>query len=83
MEKLLKVAEMRDLEKQVSMNEISYSRMVEIINEKHFFKLVELRQELKQNAKPDIVKEQHYFENGYCVDCGEHYSDLIKPCINK
>jgi len=45
MEKLFKVAEIRDLEKQVSTGEISYSRMVEKINEKHFIKLVELRQE--------------------------------------
>ena len=46
MEKLLKVAEMRDLQKQVTKGEISYSRMVEIINEKHFLELVRLRSEL-------------------------------------
>jgi hypothetical protein len=34
MEKLLRVAEMRDLDQQVAKGEISYSRMVEIINEK-------------------------------------------------
>lgn len=50
MEKLLRVAEMRDLEKQVAKGEISYSRMVEIINEKHFMELVKLRSEL-QNKK--------------------------------
>ncbi len=34
MRKLLIVAEMRALEKQVNLGEISYSRMIEIINEK-------------------------------------------------
>jgi hypothetical protein len=34
MDKLLKVADMRKLHKQMALGEISYSRMVEIINEK-------------------------------------------------
>lgn len=34
MRKLLIVSEMRALEKQVNLGEISYSRMIEIINEK-------------------------------------------------
>lgn len=34
MRKFIIVAEMRDLEKQVSLGEISYSRMVEMLNEK-------------------------------------------------
>jgi hypothetical protein len=34
MEKLLKVADMRALEKQVNLGEISYSKMIEIINQK-------------------------------------------------
>jgi hypothetical protein len=54
MEKLLRVADMRDLEKKVTKGEISYSRMIEIINEKHFLKLVELRQELRPNIKESI-----------------------------
>lgn len=33
MDKLLKVADMRKLHKQMALGEISYSRMVEIINE--------------------------------------------------
>ena len=32
--KFITIAELRDLEKQVTLGEISYSRMVEIINEK-------------------------------------------------
>lgn len=57
MEKLLRVAEMRDLEKQVTKGEISYSRMVEIINEKHFMELVKLRGELQnvKNLKNTVV----------------------------
>jgi hypothetical protein len=51
MEKLLRVADMRDLEKQVSKGEISYSRMVEIINEKHFLSLVNLRMSLTVKEK--------------------------------
>jgi len=38
---------MRSLEKQVNLGEISYGRMIEIINEKHFFELVKLRSELE------------------------------------
>lgn len=62
MEKLLRVAELRDLESQVSTGKISYSRMVEIINEKHFMKLVELRQSLK----PKKVKGE--FEKPFMED---------------
>jgi hypothetical protein len=54
MEKLLRVAEMRDLEKKVAKGEITYSRMVEIINEKHFMALVNLRYELK----PKTIKKR-------------------------
>jgi len=39
MEKILKVSDMRILEKRVAKGEISYSRMVEIINEKAFLQL--------------------------------------------
>lgn len=62
MEKLLKVAEMRDLEKQVLKGEISYSRMIEIINEKHFLKLVELRQSLnpKKSNTNKLFKEMGF-----------------------
>lgn len=59
MEKLLRTAEMRDLEKQVTKGEISYSRMVEIINEKHFMSLINLRQELsfnKVNFLEEVIK---------------------------
>ena len=51
MERLLKIAELRDLEKQVMDGEISYSRMVEIINEKHFKELVDLRYRLRKDRK--------------------------------
>ena len=34
MEKFIITAELRDLEKQVSLGEISYSRMIELLNEK-------------------------------------------------
>lgn len=47
MEKLLRIADMRDLESQVSKEQISYSRMVEIINEKYFIELVNLRSRLQ------------------------------------
>lgn len=43
MEKLLKVADMRALEKKVCLGEISYTKMIEIINMKHFKALIELR----------------------------------------
>lgn len=49
MEKLLRVAEMRDLEKQLTKGEISYSRMVEIINEKHFMELVKVRGKMQED----------------------------------
>lgn len=36
MDKFIITAEMRDLENQVSLGEISYSRMIEILNEKAY-----------------------------------------------
>ena len=39
----LTVAEMRDLEKQVSLGEISYSRMVELLNERFTKENIRLR----------------------------------------
>lgn len=39
MEKILIVADMRALEKQVLQGDISYTRMIEIINEKAFIQL--------------------------------------------
>ena len=38
MEKVFKVADIRDLEQKVSLGEISYSRMVEIMNERAYEK---------------------------------------------
>ena len=62
MEKLLRVAEMRDLEKQVSLEEISYSRMVEIINEKHFMQLVNLRGESETGRKQMLMEFYEYIK---------------------
>lgn len=62
MEKLLRVAEMRDLEKQVAKEEISYSRMVEIINEKHFMQLVNLRDELETGRKQMLMEFFEYIK---------------------
>ena len=47
----LTVAEMRDLEKQVSKGEISYSRMVEIINEHLTAEVTRLREALEDETK--------------------------------
>lgn len=80
MERLLRVAELRDLESRVSKGEISYSRMVEIINEKHFLKLVELRQELKVNelSKPAVRQSlpDHY-------DIRNKAIELSKECLSR
>lgn len=48
MERLLKIAELRDLEQQVTDGEITYSKMVETINIKHLKALSELRYKLKK-----------------------------------
>mgnify|MGYP001614796958 CR=1 FL=1 len=57
--KFLKLAELRELEKQVTLGEISYSRMVEIINEKHTNKL---REELIKFYK-FLEKENQYLHS--------------------
>lgn len=54
MDKLLKVAEMRDLQKQVSIGGITYSRMVEIINENHSMVVDNLIVE----SQPKIIKKR-------------------------
>lgn len=48
MEKLLRIAEMKDLQQQVSDGKISFGKMVEIINFKHLKELTELRCTLKK-----------------------------------
>ena len=71
MDKFLKIAEMRDLEKQVSEDKISYSRMIEIINlkaQKHYlenYKLTSLNVKCKcRDKKPN------YPEMIWCDKCG-------------
>ena len=47
MEKVFKVADIRDLEQKVALGEISYSRMVEMLNEKaeeHYSKVKKLNE---------------------------------------
>jgi hypothetical protein len=56
--KPFKVAFLRDLEKQVSIGEISYSRMVEILNEK----ADEYAQSLLAEENESVMKEcEHYY----------------------
>jgi len=75
MRKFIITAELRDLEKQVSLGEISYSRMIEILNERadkwHEDKVNELN-------KTDKVIDSS--ETRSCLICGffcgnEHHSD--------
>lgn len=67
MDKLLKVADMRKLHKQMALGEISYSRMVEIINEKaneqskkaiERFKVEQAEVLLKLHAKKGTLSEE-------------------------
>ncbi len=51
MERLLKVAELNDLIKQVTKGEITFSKMTEIINIKHVKELSELRYKLKSKER--------------------------------
>jgi hypothetical protein len=51
MEKLLKIAEFKELEEQVNLGEMSYSKMVETINMKHLQALTELRYNLNKEKR--------------------------------
>lgn len=48
MDKLLNVAELRAMHKQMEGGEISYSKLVELINQKYTIELVKIKHELKQ-----------------------------------
>jgi hypothetical protein len=76
MEKLLRVAEMRDLEKQVTKGEISYSRMIEIINEKHFMELVNLRGELETGRKQMLMEFYEYIKKNADIKNSTGYSEF-------
>lgn len=52
MEKVFKVADIRDLEQKVALGEMSYSRMVEVLNEK----TEEYYSKVKKLIIPDVSK---------------------------
>ena len=77
MEKVFKVADIRDLEQKVALGEISYSKMVELMNEKaeqHYSKVKKLNEPAVSNLfKCDIGMMRTYCRCGSeCVDC-KHY----------
>ena len=89
MEKVFKVADIRDLEQKVALGEISYSRMVEMLNEKaeeHYSKVKKLNEPAV--SKCDSIERETsckhsdwidlYYSSGdlygrYCNDCGEFF----------
>lgn len=59
MEKVFKVADIRDLEQKVALGEMSYSRMVEVLNEKaeeHYSKVKKLNEPAVSKSE-DIERE--------------------------
>lgn len=57
MEKVFKVADIRDLEQKVALGEMSYSRMVEVLNEKteeYYSKVKKLNEPEAQIETPNI-----------------------------
>ena len=89
MEKVFKVADIRDLEQKVALGEMSYSRMVEVLNEKteEYYSKVKKLNEPAVSKCEDIEREatcKHsdwidlYYDSGdwygrYCKDCGEFF----------
>ena len=76
MEKLLRVADMRDLEKQVAKSEISYSLMFEIINEKHFMQLVNLRGELETGRKEMLMEFYEFIKKNADLKNAHGYAEF-------
>jgi len=89
MEKVFKVADIRDLEQKVALGEMSYSRMVEVLNEKteEYYNKVKKLNEPAVSKSEDIERDtscKHsdwidlYYSSGdiygrYCMDCGEFF----------
>lgn len=61
MERLLKIAELRDLEQQVTDGEITYSKMVEIINQKH----TDILNDYKYKIKGELFTKNESLEMMY------------------
>lgn len=78
MRKLLLVHEMRALEKQVNLGEISYSRMIEIINEKAeeyanlTIQITTLKLQEKHKDSAEIVD----LLKSYCIKCEEQAKEI-------
>lgn len=74
MEKVFKVADIRDLEQKVALGEMSYSRMVEVLNEKaeeHYSKVKKLNEPVVSNNEVSVETEKHK-----CINCGKEYEDI-------
>ena len=80
MEKVFKVADIRDLEQKVALGEMSYSRMVEVLNEKaeeHYSKVKKLNEPAVSIMCCDLGREFHQCEvhrcSTYgCLNCGQY-----------
>ena len=67
MEKVFKVADIRDLEQKVTLGEISYGKMVELMNEKaeqHYSKVKKLNEPAVSNGIEPVR------EDLVCPNCG-------------
>lgn len=73
----LTVAEMQDLEKQVSLGEISYSRMVEIINEKFTADITRFREAIATVQK--IIQKPEPLSKSELI-CAIH--PALNPSLN-
>ena len=86
MEKVFKVADIRDLEQKVALGEISYSRMVEMLNEKaeeHYSKVKKLNEpavigSLPSDVEDYIVKTSAYFDNDFKMKGNKEIEDKLK-----
>ena len=83
MEKVFKVADIRDLEQKVALGEMSYSRMVEVLNEKaeeHYSKVKKLNEPavIKSAFKCDDIELQPIECEKWrgCFDC-PHYKVVL------
>ena len=64
--RFIKVAELRKLEGQVSLGEITYSKMIELLNEK-----AEAWRNSKCECKEEVGKEIGWHQKRICNDCSK------------
>ena len=82
MEKVFKVADIRDLEQKVALGEMSYSRMVEVLNEKteeYYSKVKKLNEPAVSKSEAAFYCQSHIEGQTICSEQCDHCKEYYAP----